>query len=285
MGLATALMHRANLHLRPEWRAALHTLEDLAGYFGAIENGLTFKTFTGAPGVGTDGGSEDHTAILMGRVRHVSAYSYLPVRRHADAEMPPDWRFVVAASGIEADKAGSARDQYNQASRATRDLLAELNVRIGGAHPHLAAALEAAPAESIVRLRDELPASLSARCTHFMTEDARVPKALDAFRRADRHTLAELSERSQEDAETLLGNQIPETVALARLAREHGAFAACSFGAGFGGSVWTLIDRDDAAAFAGRWMAAYAEEFPSIQGATSFVCRPAPAALELAIDG
>ena len=111
VGLATALVHRGRLHMRPEWQAALQTLQDLAGYLGAVENGLTFKTFTGAPGVGTDGGSEDHTAILMARRHAVSAYSYLPVRRHADAEMPPDWRFVVATSGVEADKAGSARDQ------------------------------------------------------------------------------------------------------------------------------------------------------------------------------
>ena len=42
----------------------------------------------------------------------------------------------------------------------------------------------------------------------------------------------------------LLGNQVPETIALARAALAHGAFAACSFGAGFGGSVWALVEGD-----------------------------------------
>ena len=284
VGLATALVHRGRLHMRPEWQAALQTLQDLAGYLGAVENGLTFKTFTGAPGVGTDGGSEDHTAILMARRHAVSAYSYLPVRRHADAEMPPDWRFVVATSGVEADKAGSARDQYNRASRATRELLGQLNAKTGNAHPHLAAALEAIDDEAIARFRAGLDGTLAARLTHFMAEDARVSQALEAFRRADRYSMEDLSERSQEDAETLLINQTPETVALARLARANGAFAASSFGAGFGGSVWALVKESDAAEFASRWVKAYAEVFPAIEGAMSFVCRPAPAAIEIVID-
>jgi galactokinase len=42
-------------------------------------------------------------------------------------------------------------------------------------------------------------------------------------------------------------------MALARAAREHGALAASSFGAGFGGSVWALVDRDAADDFATRW--------------------------------
>ena len=82
-------------------------------------------------------------------------------------------------------------------------------------------------------------------------------------------------------AETLLENQIPETVELARLARASGAFAASSFGAGFGGSVWALVDADGAADFETRWLAAYAGKFPTVTGATSFVCRPAPAAMEI----
>ena len=42
-------------------------------------------------------------------------------------------------------------------------------------------------------------------------------------------------------------------MALARAAREHGALAASSFGAGFGGSVWALVERAAAEDFATRW--------------------------------
>jgi len=38
-----------------------------------------------------------------------------------------------------------------------------------------------------------------------------------------------------------LGNQIPQTIFLAKTARQLGAVAASAFGAGFGGSVWALV--------------------------------------------
>jgi galactokinase len=286
VALAQAIVRRGGLDQRPEFRRELPAPTDLAGYLGAVENGLTFKTFTGAAGVGTDGGSEDHTAILLCRAGQVSAYSYLPVLNHGDAAMPRDWCFVVAASGAEADKAGAAREQYNRASRATRTLLDRWHARFGGAHRHLAAALAAQP-QAISGFADGLGSGseLFRRLTHFIGEDGRVPEALEAFQHADRKRLGRLAGMSQDHAETLLGNQIPETVALAHLARVSGAFAASSFGAGFGGSVWALIDAGDAARFATAWLEAYRARFPSIAGASAFTCRPAPATVELTLDG
>jgi galactokinase len=200
--------------------------------------------------------------------------------------MPRDWCFVVAASGVEADKAGAAREQYNRASRATRMLLEHWHARFGGAHLHLAAALATQP-EAVSGFADGLGSDgeLFRRLTHFIGEDRRVPQALEAFRDADRSRLGQLAGMSQEHAETLLGNQIPATVELVRLARASGAFAASSFGAGFGGSVWALIDAGDAARFAAGWLEAYRTRFPSIAGASAFTCRPAPATVELTIDG
>ena len=52
-----------------------------------------------------------------------------------------------------------------------------------------------------------------------------------------------LVDQSQAATEQLLGNQVPETVWLAREARGLGAIAASAFGAGFGGSVWALVAR------------------------------------------
>ena len=95
--------------------------------------------------------------------------------------------------------------------------------------------------------------ALERRLDHFIREDARVPAAVDAFRDADAARLGELSFQSQADAEVLLGNQIPETIALAQRARDRGAFAACSFGAGFGGSVWALVERAAAPRLAADW--------------------------------
>jgi galactokinase len=91
------------------------------------------------------------------------------------------------------------------------------------------------------------------RLDHFIREDARVWTALAAFRTSDAVRVAYMSAESQTDAETLLGNQIPATISLAGSARSHGAFAACSFGAGFGGSVWALVDREIADGFVRLW--------------------------------
>jgi len=289
VALSLVLIRRGDLERRPEWPQALPTTQDLAGYLGAVENGLTFKSFTSAPGVGTDGGSEDHTAILLCRAGQVSAYSYLPVVHHGDAEMPDGWRFVVLESGIQAAKAGGARDQYNRASRGTRAILSAWHAEFSGAHPHLAAALREAAA--VVPAFSASLASKSAegfegealvrRLAHFIAEDARVPEALEAFRRSDRGGIGELADASQRDAEMLLDNQIPETIALVRLAREAGAFAASSFGAGFGGSVWALVDAAGATDFAARCADAYGARFPAIPRMSPFTCRPGRAAMEI----
>jgi galactokinase len=290
VGIATALARRAELAARAEWRGTILTPLDLAGYLGAVENGLNFKTLSSSSGVGTHGGSEDHTAILTCRAGHVSAYAYVPVRPVGDATMPPHWRFVVAASGIQADKAGTARARYNAASLATRALVTIWNQHTNGATQTLGAALASGPhatAELERRVsggagQDGFEAAdLTRRLQHFVAEDARVPAALDAFRAGDAETLGQLSDASQHDADTLLGNQVPETRVLARLAREHGAFAASSFGAGFGGSVWALVEEADAHGFADRWLAAYREMYRDLARVEAFTTRPGRGVIEL----
>jgi galactokinase len=112
-------------------------------------------------------------------------------------------------------------------------------------------------------------ADLHRRLDHFVREDARIPIAATAFRAGDAVTLRDLSLASQADAEALLGNQIEETVALAAAAHANGALAACSFGAGFGGSVWALVPIAGAVEFARAW-------HPD-----TFVARPGPPLLEV----
>ncbi len=291
VGIAGALIRRAGLLQRPEWQAAIHDRLELAGYLGAVENGLTFGSLAGTSGVGTHGGSEDHTAILNGQPGRVTAFSYVPVRPQGSAAMPASWHFVVMPSGVEAAKAGAAMAQYNAASLATRALVEAWHRDHGAAAGQTLAALLASDpgAEAILR-RSLQPGAggfsgdaLDRRLTHFLAEDSRVPLALEAFDAADARAVGELAAGSQRDAESLLDNQIPATSALASLARQTGAFASCSFGAGFGGSVWALVDAGDTG-FAGRWRTAYAREFPDLHPGESFIVRPAPPATELQTD-
>jgi galactokinase len=125
----------------------------------------------------------------------------------------------------------------------------------------LAAALRSSPAAA-ERLRalavtaataDMRAEWLRDRLDHFIREDARVDEAVTAFSDADAARLGALAADSQRDAEILLRNQVPETSTLAADARKHGALAACSFGAGFGGAVWALAPASEADAFARRW--------------------------------
>ena len=89
-------------------------------------------------------------------------------------------------------------------------------------------------------------------------------------------------DRSQHNAERLLGNQIPETVLLQRSARELGADAASAFGAGFGGSVWAMTPRDGAEQFASQWSARYCAAFPVAAARAEFIItRPGPGATRL----
>ena len=89
-----------------------------------------------------------------------------------------------------------------------------------------------------------------------------MPGVLDAFLARDLDRLGVLVDRSQALAEHALENQIPETIALARIARAQGAVAASAFGAGFGGAVWAMVRRGGATSFVAGWRDAYVEQFP-----------------------
>src|SRR5205823_158961 len=134
-----------DLPARAEYRSAIRDTEDLAGYLGAVENGSDFRGLTGDSGVGTQGGSEDHTAILCARARALVQYAYVPIRLERAVPLPNDHVFVIAASGVAAAKAGSARDQYNRASATAAAALDIWRVATGSAAPTLAAALAESP--------------------------------------------------------------------------------------------------------------------------------------------
>ncbi len=141
VGVATALSTRARLAERAEWQASIQRVEDLASYFGGVENGGGFGTLSGTAGVGTLGGSEDHTAILGCHAGQVSQYRFLPTVPLGHTALPAQWVFVVAVSGVHAAKAGSARDRFNRASLACRALVECGHRATEPPAPSLAAAL------------------------------------------------------------------------------------------------------------------------------------------------
>lgn len=282
-----------DLRSRDDFRAAIPDDAMLAGYLGCIENGRAFGVLAGDGGVGTSGGSEDHTAIVLSLPGAWSCYRYHPVERLRAIALPETMTLVVATSGVAAAKTGGARERYNRVADLVADLVALAAARRPGLQfgrsVSLADVVDSSP-DAVDHLRAAAASQTSARFSagdlirrldHFLEEDRRLlPAALDALDAGDWTRFGTLVDRSQLAAETLLGNQVPETITLQRVARELGAIAASVFGGGFGGSVWALIPADDAGMFARRLMEKFATAHPeAAPRATHFVTRPAPGVL------
>jgi galactokinase len=279
-----ALAHVNEIESLPRYRSEIRNVEDLAGYLATIENGHDFGSLAGGSGVGTFGGSEDHTAIVCCRAHELAQYSFVPVRCERRVPLVEDRVFAIAVSGVAAEKTGTARSAYNDAAARARRILDLWSSATGRDDPSLAAAIRS-HASAADRMRRLLDGSdrLRDRLDQFVEESERiVPEvaALIAEGRAER--IGPLVDRSQELAERLLGNQVPETIALARSARDLGAAAGSSFGAGFGGSVWALVTADSASGFIERWSADYRQRFPAAAAKSAFfTTRPGPGALRL----
>lgn len=292
--LAIADLNALGAH--EEYRSSLPNADDLAGYLGAVENGAPFGSLAGDRGVGTFSGSQDHTAILCSRAGALVQYSFAPVHFERMVPLPSDHVFVIASSGVLAEKTGAALELYNRQARRVHALLSRWRASTGRDDATLAAALTSGngAAERLRTIvRDPSLASgssdgfdvtdLVTRLDQFATESFElIPAAGNALERGDLDVLGELVDRSQRGAELLLGNQVPETFHLARSARSLGAAAASAFGAGFGGSVWALVKRDAAAEFMRCWQDAYASRFPGpAERAAFFVTSAGPAAMRL----
>ena len=140
------------------YTANIHDTEDLAGYLGCIENGQTYKSLLGDSGVGTFGGSEDHTAILGSQPGHLKQYAFCPVRWERTLAVPANCTFVIAVSGVVADKTGSARAQYNRASEAVKAIL-DIWRSVSGSNDQTLAAALAGTGDCPDRLRSALARS------------------------------------------------------------------------------------------------------------------------------
>jgi len=291
-GVFLALAEVNHLAARDEYWHNIGSKTDLAGYLGTIENGQSFGTLEGDCGVGTFGGSEDHTAILCAEPNHVSQYAFCPVEFEKMIPMPPGYLFIVAASGVAAEKTvAAAREKYNTASRLASTLAELWRCETGRDDQHLGAALGSSP-DAAERLKAIVKATtdgqstagtLLARLEHFMLESGEIiPAAGDALARGDLRVFGRLVDDSQRAAEQLLGSQTPETIFLAASARRLGAAAASAFGGGFGGSVWALVETPRADDFPSAWSDEYSENFPQhTERASFFATGAGPAAFRV----
>jgi galactokinase len=289
-GIFHVLSHVNGLPQREEFRANIAGPESLAGYLATIENGQNFGSLAGDRGVGTFGGSEDHTAICCCRPGHLHLYAFCPVRREQVIAMPEGYVLAIASSGVLSEKTGEAMAKYNRASRLVWALVDLWRAETGRDERCLADAVRSAE-DAPERLRHMARrghagfdgVALQRRLQQFLEENERIiPAAVQALEQRAIDLFGRCVDRSQQMAEQLLENQTPETVHLACSARQCGAEAASAFGAGFGGSVWALVKTGTAQDFLAAWSGCYRQAFPvETQHAAFFLSGAGPGLLEL----
>ena len=254
---AQALVDANELHRDERWRENVRDDLARAAYFAAMETGEPFGPFPGDPGVGVRGGAQDPVAIMCAEQGHVRQFSYLPPTFERSILWPDDHTIVIADSGVRATKTANAQQSYNNLSDGMRGFNR--------------------------RPKAEVPPELAERVAQFREEtEVIVPGVGDALRGRDFARLGKLVDRSQHLAESVLRNQIPETVFLARDARYLGAVAASAFGAGFGGAVWAMVATADREEFMERWAEAYRTRFPERRGRFMTTTPAGPAHVEVA---
>ncbi len=241
------------------------TRADLAGFAGAIESGADWNDLPGDDGVGTRGGSQDHTAILCAKKGMLSLFGYHPITCHERVALSDSVGFVIAGSGVKARKTGEAKDLYNRASKRAREVARLYSEDLDEHYPNMGAMM-AAPHFDLESLRWAITDDdLWDRFRQFEREvDHVLPTAVRAFASSDWTELGPVVAESQQMAQDWLRNQIPETKALVAAAKNAGAIAASSFGAGFGGAVWALVTRDAQDRFKRDWQTGYAASYPDL---------------------
>ena len=263
-GLAIAILDRNEL------REKVGSVLDLASYLAAIETG-----------VGTQGGSEDHTAILCCRKGELSCYAFHPTRELERVALPQGYTFAIGVSGVAAVKTGNAQDRYNRASRTSLKMITTWRETTKRDDASLGDVLASSPDaffkfDQILSQQDD--DALQHRWHQFNAEVTEIiPGVISCLKRNDVPGIGPFVDRSQAMAEMSLGNQIGETIALQRSARSLGAVAASAFGAGFGGSVWALVQTHKAENFLAAWRENYARTFSeAAKKAEFFLTRPGP---------
>lgn len=256
---------------------------DLAMYLACVENGQTFRELMGGRGVGTFGGSEDHTEILNGKRGMFSIFQFCPTIHKADITYPKEIVTIVAHSGVKAEKTKAAMEEYNLASMRADLVVKKYNEKYGTDHRLMRDIITENKGLSFERLMAKVADSVSGyakggrsldlagRFKQFYDEDRRIiPNAARALIARDFKGLGEVIDESHNASKKYLWNIVPEIDFLQRSARKMGAIAASGFGAGFGGSAYAMVTKGHEQDFMTKWKEVYSAKFPQHEHACRF---------------
>ncbi|MGD8321986.1 MAG: galactokinase [Gemmatimonadota bacterium] len=197
---------------------------------------------------GTRGGGMDQAISAGARAGHAARIDFSPLRMH-HVPVPVDWRFVVADTGVRAEKSGPAQAAYNRRRSECEEALALVEGALtsrGAPLPRRAgrgygAVMAAHGTRAALDLGEEvLSGNLLKRYRHVVSEAQRVADAQDALLQADHMAFGMLMDASHGSLRTDYNVSSAELDELVALAKEGGAAGARLTGAGFGGCIVAL---------------------------------------------
>jgi len=253
----------------------------LSMYLAHFENGLDFGDLKGDRGVGTFGGSEDHTAILLGEKGSLLYCRYCPTKVLDRVKMPEDYKIVVAYSGKKAEKTKNALARYNRLSKDAFSCVSALNeinktnfklLREFFKEQPLNERAEVAY-EQLLRLKKDL--HLAERAYQFFKEREITCNAVLCIKKGDIDKFGRLINESHLLSKRYLKNIVEEIDFLQKSANQLGAVGSTGFGAGFGGSCYAIINESQLTWFIEKWKDGYIKRFPQYKDVTQFDVYPA----------
>lgn len=247
-----------------EYKENISDKLELAEYLGCIENGQSYKNLIGDKGVGTFGGSQDHTAILCGKKSTLSQFGFSPVRLEKEITLSSDLCFVIASSGVVAEKTGSAKEKYNRLSLMVREIINKFDENL--------TLHQLVGKYGVDKLKKKLNnQDLINRLQQFYTENFEIiPQVSGFLENNEIEKIGNLIDLSHQNADKFLNNQMSETNFLQSSARKIGSLAASAFGAGFGGSVYALVRKSHSEKFLEEWQKLYLDDFPQYSQQSKF---------------
>ncbi len=196
--------------------------------------------------VGTRSGGMDQAICLGGRAGHALVIDFEPLA-FEPVKVPENWRFVIANTGVRAEKSAGAREAYNARTRECREALQRFSTdRATAALPRTYRELVARvpTAELVLAAKKALDGVLLRRFRHVVSEGARVRAARDAMRAGELATFGASMNASHASLRDDYEVSCAELDELVHLARDAGAVGARLTGAGLGGCIVALSDAE-----------------------------------------
>ena len=192
---------------------------------------------------GTQGGGMDQAVILCTQAGYALGVSFAPLRIRP-VSLPEDWVFLVAHSGVVAEKSGPAQATYNARTRECREALATVWAAVREDVPSekdYRPLLETADPEQLLEVAEGvLDVPLLARFRHTVSEVLRVSEAEEALGVRDLDAFGHVMDASHQSLRDDYEVSTPELDRIVALAREAGAAGARVTGAGLGGAALIL---------------------------------------------